>query len=259
MAEQPIGPPLPAPAQPNSSQPADTIPIPTYKPGDTPAVQALYQQTPWEPTITSDSTFAEKEAAAEYTAQYGGSPNSTAPPPSSATASFYPAPSLSMAYTQSPDIVPTAMSGSPSGDSPDPAAIVQLDPAFSIDLAELRSVEQSILNDTANVVDKYQQMYNLVTNAMFSSSFWGQNVGYVLNVHEDVKGGNGHVPKEVVYDVLDKEGIAQANSMNPQMQLLLQQIGDAIELVGKYTALLNNAGQLYAYADSKSAFPTPGA
>jgi hypothetical protein len=198
----------------------------------------------WEPTIDSNSTQDEQNAAAEYTKVYGGTSNTTVTlpdgtvltlnqntgtiiPAGPALNSWYPVPGLSMAYIQSPDLVPTAMSGGSSGDSPGPETVAQLDPAFNIDLAALMSWEQYILNVTSNVVDEYQNLRQTVGAAMFSSSFFGQNVGY-LQDYVATTTDDGY-PRtygtEVVYDILDSEGVAFAKAMHPQMELLLQQVG----------------------------------
>jgi hypothetical protein len=62
-------------------------------------------------------------------------------------------------------------------------------------------------------------------------------------------------PNEVVnYDQLDSEGRQFAAAIDPQMEQLLQSAAGLIEAIGAFTALLNNAGQVYAQADYNSDF-----
>jgi hypothetical protein len=60
---------------------------------------------------------------------------------------------------------------------------------------------------------------------------------------------------QVTYDQLDSEGQDFAAAINPQMSQLLQACAGVIEMMGQYTALINNAGQMYAETDYNSAFP----
>lgn len=48
-----------------------------------------------------------------------------------------------------------------------------------------------------------------------------------------------------------------AGHMNPDQQKALQAVGASLELVGKYIALVNHSGQVYAAADRHSKFPEP--
>jgi hypothetical protein len=248
------------PRDPRVRNPPPTGPPPSPPP--TPAVKPVPLQNPWEPTINSSSTQDEKNAAAQYTSVYGGSPTG-ATPSGPTLLDSYGVPDLGMAYQQSPDLVPNAPGGggttSPSELAGAVAYVLQYSPNFGIDLAALLSAEQAVLDKTSATVTEYENLKSLVTNAASSSSIFGQNVGF-KDTWENTgtgRGGRGptagHYLTRTVYENLDKEGIAFANAINPQMEYLLQQIGGVLEMMGTYAAMLNNAGQLYAYTDSKSA------
>ncbi len=238
--------------------PAENPPGPPPPPPPSKAQPAPLQQTPWEPTINPKSTQDEKNAAAQYTSVYGGSPTGTTPSGPTLLGS-YNVPDLGMAYTRSPDFVPKPPPGA-SGGGGSAATGAVFDIPIDIDLAALSSAEQAVLDKTSATVTEYENLKSLVRGAASSSSIFGQNVGFRDTWQDTHVGGMGRGPGAgsvrpvTVYENLDKEGIAFANAMSPQMEYLLQQIGGVLEMMGTYAAMLNNAGQMYAYTDSKSAF-----
>jgi hypothetical protein len=221
-------------------------------------IKPEYQFTVWQPTVdTSDSDVGdEKSAAAKYDATYGGSYSTTTTASTSSQSSTPSSPgyipTLSMAYTTAPDLIPLPNTGGQgAGGSTAPLS----DP-FSIRLGDLMSTEQTFLESTNAAVDGYQTLSTVVNGAISSNSIFGQIVGTQPNVGDNKASwltGDG-----VTYDKLDSEGTSFANAVNPQMEHLLQAVGNTVEALGYFTALLNNAGQMYTETDAQSAFPPPG-
>lgn len=220
--------------------------------------KSKYQGIPWQPTVDS-SNGDEKKAAADYTAVYGGTPvygkSSDDVPPPVAAGSI---PALAAAYTSAPDLVPVAPTGSSSGD----AALDTRTGAFSIDLGALLAAEQTCLTATTESVAAYEDIRRVVTAAIASPSLFGQNVGATgTNINAGGKLGDEtgrNASPETNWDDLDKNSVKFAASMNPQLHNLVVSAGNAIELMGHFAAMLNNAGQMYTSTDANSAFTAPG-
>jgi hypothetical protein len=133
--------------------------------------------TPWEPTVyTGSSDYSDELAAAEqYVATYGGSidfePGDGSGGSSYSGPSSYTTPDLSMAYTAAPDFIPAPEAASGSGSQQG------LDTMFSVDLATLRSTEQTLLSGAQQLVEAYETLKGVVQSAASSPSVWGQEVG----------------------------------------------------------------------------------
>lgn len=56
-------------------------------------------------------------------------------------------------------------------------------------------------------------------------------------------------------DEYDQEAQQYATAFDSEMTLLLQQVASAAEMLGQFSAMLNNAAQMYAQTDYNSAFP----
>lgn len=202
----------------------------------TSANTSAYQGTPWEPTVyltgNKESNKAQQSAAAQYTKTYGGSATvSSQSAPSSGPSYEAPIPSLAAAYQQAPDFVPNAPpSGGSGGSTPSSS-----DPFF-IDLAALGAAEQQCLNATQNAIAGYETLVSTVSSAMGSSTIFGQ---------------------EVDNDQLDPQAKQYAKSTDAAMTQVLHYVGGVIEVMGQFNAMLNNAGQMYTYTDSSSAFSAP--
>ena len=207
-----------------------------------------YETAPFQPTVDpSSSDFSnEQTAAQQYNAIYGGTYKTGTNSSDSGTVyNSYTLPSLDMAFTQAPDLVPTAQLLPPSSSSPSSP-----DLSFSTDvqLADLRSTEQTCLHETSALVDAYNSLKTTVTSAVNSTTLFGQNVGSagIYNPRIVALGG-GPTP---TYSQYNSEGQNFAASMNSQMEQALQQAGNAIELLGQFVAMLNVAGQMYAETDA---------
>ncbi|MEV5753693.1 hypothetical protein AB0L00_38235 [Actinoallomurus sp. NPDC052308] len=203
---------------------------------------------PWEPAI-DDSDDVQKAAADDYTSYYGGTPISSgsddgdpAPPEKSGNE-----PILGMAYTTAPDIHPLRDDGSSDGASP-----AMESGRFYINLSTLRSSEQRCLDATSQAVDGYETLKDEVNKAAGDGNFFGQDVGFTQGTVQTgtITFQGGWVP-----DPGDDAAQQFADATIPQMKNLLNAIGNAIEAMGGFTALITDAGQSYATMDNKAVFP----
>ncbi|MFF7475118.1 hypothetical protein [Streptomyces sp. NPDC008092] len=202
-----------------------------------------YQSDPWVPNVDPDaSDHGDEEDAAETYADVYGVTATSNPPDDSDTddtpADMVTMPKLSMAYTTSPDLMPTDPGGGDSGPPPLPDTN-----AFSIDLGALRSAEQTFLDAVSNMTSAYETLRTKVQAAIDDPNLFGQQDG-----HLQVSGRMA----SWVPDELAESGAQFAEAINPQLTKVMQDGAGGIELMGSFTALLNNAGQTYAETDAKS-------
>ncbi|MEU9151739.1 hypothetical protein AB0D59_14550 [Streptomyces sp. NPDC048417] len=209
-----------------------------------------YQSDPWVPNVDPDaSDHGDQEDAAETYAEIYGVTATTNPtddsdddePPDEMVTM----PKLSMAYTTSPDLVPTE----PGGGSGSAMPTLPDSSAFSIDLGALRAAEQTFLDAVANASSAYETLRAKVQGAIADPNLFGQKNGQVV--------GSGRTASWVP-DELAESGAQFAEAINPQLTKVMQDGAGGIELMGTFTALLNNAGQTYAETDSQSAMPDLG-
>jgi hypothetical protein len=193
----------------------------------------VYPQTPpaFEPTIDG-SDKAQQNAAAQYTKTYGGSVTVSNQNPSSSNGPFYnyPEPDVTAAYQQAPDFVPNPPPGSGSGT---PGGGASDSDAFLIDLAALKAAEQVCLGATEEAITACENLKSTVSSAVASPTIFGQ---------------------EVDKDPLDADAKQFALGMEATMSQVLYYFAGVVELMGQFNALLNNAGQMYTWADYSSAF-----
>ncbi|WP_328565021.1 hypothetical protein [Streptomyces coelicoflavus] len=210
--------------------------------------KSQYQAHPWRPTV-NPSDDNQKDAGDKYEEIYGVDPHEEKPsgedskPPVSGNV-----PSLSMAYTQAPHLVPGDRGGGDGGSQD-----MQYG-RFSVSLSSLRTAEQKCLDATGTAIHGYDELKAHVLRAAAADGLFGENVG------KWVSGGRGKAANELGRDgpkwEPDKynESAQQfADSVIPQMKNLLNSVAGAIEAMGAFDALLNNAGQLYATLDRNSA------
>lgn len=219
--------------------------------------KSKYQDTPWEPTISDDSSKDEKKAADDYTDVYGGTPSTDDggqqdDGTDSVSIAFPESPDLSMAYRTAPDLVGSQSTGGKSN------APVALDSSIDIDLGGLCAAEQCCLNTTSQAIDDYDTLRGVVTSACHSDTIFGQQVGEYVPFNPLAAAGRGFdAGGHVEYSEFRQESVDFANQMVPQLWKLLQAAGNVIEAMGVYNAMLNNAGQMYTTADKNSAFKDP--
>jgi hypothetical protein len=209
-----------------------------------------YQSDPWVPNVDPDaSDHDDQEDAAETYSEIYGVTATTDPTDDSddedPPAEMVTMPTLSMAYTTPPDLVPTE----PGGGGGSAMPTLPDSSAFSIDLGALRAAERTFLDAVANASSAYETLRGKVQAAIDDPNLFGQKDGYMLY---------GGRTASWVPDELAESGAQFAEAINPQLTKVMQDGAGGIELMGSFTALLNNAGQTYAATDSKSAMPDLG-
>ncbi|MFF4899713.1 hypothetical protein [Streptomyces sp. NPDC001068] len=203
-----------------------------------------YQSDPWVPNVDPDASDHgdEEDAAEQYAEIYGvtatSDPTDDSDDPPGELVTM---PKLSMAYTTSPDLVPSDSAGGGSDALP---TLPDGNP-FSIDLGALRGAEQTFLDAVSNVTSAYEALRAKVQGAIDDPSLFGQDNG-----HYEASGPHGTLQWHK--DELAESGAQFAEAINPQLTKVMQDGAGGIELMGTFTALLNNAGQTYAAADAKS-------
>jgi hypothetical protein len=226
---------------------------------DTAPITSKHQKTPWEPWVDKSAKDAsdEQHAADKYTSIYGGTPHYGTQDDDAPAENLQTTPTLAAAYTVAPDLVPTYNDhGGGTGSGNAPAA--PLASPFTVDLGALRTAEQAFMDATKAAGDAYATLRTIVMNAVNSDSLFGQDVGSTEAVITgNYAGGGGTNTPEFILDPLDSESTAFAASMNPHMETKLVEAGNVIELMGTFSALLNNAAQTYTETDSISVFPPP--
>jgi hypothetical protein len=213
-------------------------------------------ESTFQPSVSSsDSDYSdEKQAVATYQSTYGiaGTSGGGNQAPLTGTPPY---PTLSMAYTTAPDLMPQPQTNGSSGSgssAPEPQF-----PVF-IELGTLMSTEGSFLGATSEIVNEYENtLMPLVQGAMGSGTFFGQNAGISTGVAPGSRAAAKGEPTEKA-DPLNQEATKFAAAINPQMSYLMQQIGTLVEALGVFTSRINTAGQYYTDTDAQSVFPPPG-
>ena len=222
--------------------------------------QAAAEEQVFQPTLySSDSDLSdEKKAAAQYDADYGGTYTlDSGSAPKQTTPAAETMPTLSMSYTTAPDLIPQPSTNTSSG-SGQPAPATPSMPIY-VQLGEMLAAEQIFLTSTSAIQEAYENtLLPAVQNALSSNSLFGQMVGS-KQYNPDTKKNSelGIVGWQVTFDKLDSEGTSFAESINPNATKLLKSVGDTIEALGAFCAMLNNAAQYYADTDFQSVFPPP--
>jgi hypothetical protein len=167
-------------------------------------------------------------------------------------------PDLAMVWGTAPSYAPSGSGGS---NSNGPAAPLADD--LSIDLGSLRDCENQMLSDSSVVVDAYEnlkQQFESVKDTVF-----GQQAQTSQIVYEGGGDGEGQYGQETTPDPIQPAAVAFANGQNGQpgmndiQAFALQQIGNAMALVGEFIALMNASGVNYAETDANSALPSADA
>jgi hypothetical protein len=246
--------------------------------------------------LFNDETSDELKAVLDYDKIYGGAPNQITfnGPDDSEGAPWgsYDVPTLSSAYTDAPDFI--AVENKPDATAVSPTSILPPFPNFDTgsgkngpgagsnlasttksfvpiqdifaNLYELRTVESTLLHQNQVAIGNFTNLKQLVQSVTNNTvDAFGQFVGRGQWYGGPSSDGNNQytddqgiaIHYDMNWDQLDSGGKDFAAHIEPQMEYLLQIIGNAIETLGTFTALLNNAGQMYTESDSHSAFPTP--
>jgi hypothetical protein len=222
----------------------------SFDSGSVKPITSQYQAHPWEPTI-DPSKDIEKAAAEDYTDVYGGTPKDGGSDSASATPEKSgKEPNLRMSYSDAPHLIPQAESKSSKGSTTMESG------KFFISLSTLRTAEQTCLNATSQTIDGYNTLKNEVNKAISNDNLFGQRVGSEQE-YETANAWTGSNKSHYFWqaDPYDESSQQFADTVIPQMKNLLNGIGNAIEAMGGFNALLNDAGQAYATMDHNAAFP----
>ncbi|MCZ4124742.1 hypothetical protein [Streptomyces sp. H39-S7] len=131
---------------------------------------------------------------------------------------------------------------------------------LSVNLAAIRSTEQTMLDSTKILVDKYNDLHTRVDAVLASTSFWGQEATSTVMWSDPaaIVGGAGPAPlrPQTSYDKPVQEAAHKfAPIIGPELTRALRQVADTVEAVGSYIGRVNTAGQAYASADWNSILP----
>lgn len=177
--------------------------------------------------------------------------------------SYVTAPNLEVIWGPAPNIT-----GDIGGDPPPPppgttAPTPNSHPAINVDLGSIQDAENGMLGQSKQAVADYTSLRATVDTAVNGHQVFGQQatmtVSHSTSAFYSVSNGPGPAtpdtiePDQAIIDAANKF----APVMEPWMLNVLVEVGNAIESVGQFIALLDKAGQRYAYADQKSFFPDP--
>ena len=178
-------------------------------------------------------------------------------------------PDLAIAVAAPPDFAPDMTAGSGSSSSSSSSAPLVDD--FAIDLAGLRGAESSMIGASSSVVEAYMQLKSLFESG--KDTVFGQTATYTGAEHtggdgDGANANNGDSEPTIVSvtnpDPIQKSAVPFANGSNGQPGMndvqayVLQQVGNAMGLLGQFLAMMNGAGFGYAQADASSVLPEVG-
>jgi hypothetical protein len=171
-------------------------------------------------------------------------------------------PNLQVIWGPAPDI--TGDIGGSSGTTGTSGTTPNSHPAISVDLGSIRDAENGMLDQSRQAVADYTSLRATVKAAVDGHEVFGQKATMTVT-HPASSAWYGVLngPGPQIPDTIepDQPIVDAANSfaqvMEPWMEDVLLQVGNAIESVGQFIALMDEAGQHYAYADQKSFFPDP--
>jgi len=208
--------------------------------------------------------MADSEHSPIYPGDTGGSGSTTTDPDSGKDLGYL-VPTVTVAWNNLPsfDDPPPGSSGGSGGGSTDVPAV----PPIKVDLAVMRSTEESMLNSARSATSAYDTLSSTtlsVKDTIFGQGFDEGTVDLVTG------GGTGQIlesgsPTVTGMDPAGKDGdpgsaIGQmgdefAASMIPAMEKTLWMMGNSMELIGQYIAAINATGQTYSEVDRESKFP----
>jgi hypothetical protein len=181
-------------------------------------------------------------------------------------------PDLSMVFTTAPDFTPSGSQGTTGSTSS------LLPPAsdLSIDLGSLRDAENTMIGASTEIVGAYEALKSLfqsskdtvfgqqlTTTAPASHGLSSATTGDMAKTANDAQAGPNGEPlgKITTPDPIQASAIAFANGQNGQPGMndveafALQQVGNAMALLGQFMAMMNGAGYSYSLADASSVLP----
>jgi hypothetical protein len=165
-----------------------------------------------------------------------------------------PVPDLAVVWGTAPSYQPSD-SGSANGNGPTAPTAGDL----AIDLGSLRDGESQMLSASSSVVDAYENLKQLFQSV--KDTVFGQNAQTTQQVVSGSGDGYTTWSTQTTPDPIQPAAQAFANGQNGQPGMndvqayALQQIGNAMALVGEFIALMNASGVNYAQTDESSALP----
>jgi hypothetical protein len=156
---------------------------------------------------------------------------------------------------------PPGASGSGSGSSD----VIPVGP-FRIDTGSVRAAESSMLGATREAIASYEALKERVLAVKDTVWIPPQRKGpQPDNVTSPGGAFAGGVPIPPPGQTAQQAGTADltaigkqiADEMNPSMEKALWQMGNALEVMGQFIALINQSGQTYAQTDRAAKFPGP--
>jgi hypothetical protein len=115
----------------------------------------------------------------------------------------------------------------------------------------------TIISEVTSGVAQYQDLRNAVWSK--KDNVFGQNA----IMEDDTPSAASVVSQAPVPQhhegpsPVQKSAKEFADSINPAQEKVLEQVANALEIVGQFTAGVDRAGQAYGSADRKSKFPEP--
>jgi hypothetical protein len=169
-------------------------------------------------------------------------------------------PDLAMVWGTAPPFTPSPSGGSASSNGSSAPVAGDL----SIDLGSLRDGEDQMLGASSTVVDAYENLKQLFESG--KNTVFGQQAKDSTQTHQGSGGGyvnNGTQTWQTTTTNDPIQGAAQAFAdgqngqpgMNDVQAYALQQVANAMALVGEFIALMNAAGDNYSQTDASSALP----
>jgi hypothetical protein len=121
-----------------------------------------------------------------------------------------------------------------------------------MNMISIRTGLFTIVSELQSAVALYQDVRNEVYST--KDNVFGQNAV----VAPTVTGVENYVPdSDTEPSEIQKSAQDFAASINPAQEKVLEQIANALEVVGQFTAGVDRSGQAYGSADRKAVFPDP--
>lgn len=130
-------------------------------------------------------------------------------------------------------------------------------PPFHVDMGSLRDGMTSMLATVQAIIPEYDDLKAKVRDGI-DNDVYGQNATIYATPNANPAGGgavseSGGSGPSPVQDSARKF----AAVINPAQERSLEVIANALEIVGRFIALVDKSGQAYGEADRKARFPAP--
>jgi hypothetical protein len=187
-------------------------------------------------------------------------PNATSSGGSASLPASIAAPDLSMYWAIAPDIIPTADLAPPGNGSDGQSQSAQGPSAVGIYFDSIRGSEQNMLDASATIVNAYEDLkshFESVKDTVFGQQATVKQYENTDDSSDGVTTKNSVTAPDPIQSTAQK--FANGSDGNPGMNAVqtyaLEQIGDAMAIVGEFIATMNAAARQYAEADVQSFMP----